>query len=109
MLRRDEDLSLETSDVTRTGVCLFDSHVNVDGSLLFVTNVRRYEVICLVRSNISSDALNFSLELLKEGATLALIKCTMLYTPVKHTDQKPRKSACLRLRSGVRFHAASEN
>ena len=47
MLRRDEDLSFETLNVIRTGVCLFDSHVIVDRSLLFVMNVRWSKVICL--------------------------------------------------------------
>ena len=60
----------------------------------------------LVRSNITSDALHFMLELLKEGNTLALIKCTMLHTSVEHIDQEPRKMVCLRLRSGVQFHMA---
>ena len=62
-----------------------------------------------VQSNITLEALHFSLELLKEGNTLALIKCTMLHTPVEHIDQEPRQMVCLRLRSDVRFHMASEN
>ena len=61
MLPRDEDLSFETSDVTRNGVCLFDSYVKVDRSLLFVINVQRSKgiIVPLVQSNITSDALNF--------------------------------------------------
>ena len=80
-------------------------------SLLFVMNVRRSEVIIMpsVRNNTTSDALNFWLEFLKEGATLGLTKCTTFHSNVEHIDQEPRKSACLRLRSGVRFHMASEN
>ena len=62
-----------------------------------------------VRSNIASDALNFSLELLKEGATQAITKCATLHSNVEHIDQEPRKSACLRLRSGVQFYMASDN
>ena len=62
-----------------------------------------------VWSNITSDTLNFLLELLKEGATLALTKSTTLHSNVEHIDQEPRKTACLRLRSGVRFHMAFEN
>ena len=41
------DLSFETLAVTRTGVCLFNTHVKVDRSLLFVMNLRRSQVICL--------------------------------------------------------------
>ena len=50
-----------------------------------------------------------SLELLKEGASLALITCSTLHNPVEHIDQEPREMICLRLRSGVRFHMVSEN
>ena len=56
-----------------------------------------------IRINITSDALNFSLEFLKEGATLALTKCTTFHSNVEHIDQEPRKSACLRLRSASDF------
>ena len=58
----------------------------LDRSLLFVMNVQQSKVIYmpLVQRNITSDVSHYSLELLKEGDTLVLIKGTMLHTPFEH-------------------------
>ena len=45
MLHRDEDASFETSNVTRTEVCLFDSYVKMGTSLPLALNVPSLEVL----------------------------------------------------------------
>ena len=74
---------------------LFDSDVKVDRSLHFAMNLPRSEVICLQSKVIciTLDALHFRIlpQLLKQGTTPALPKCTMLHSPIEQIEQESRK------------------
>ena len=64
-------------------MCLFDNDAKVDRSLCFALNVPQSEIICLLSKIMFFWMLCILEELLEEGTTPALTKCTTLHSRVE--------------------------